>query len=196
MRGNGNSDVPCGECTVCCKSSQFIYVGPEETATLAHIPRGLLFQAPGRDGFVLGYNEDGGCPMFVGNACSIYAHRPRTCRTYDCRIFPATGIVPDANKPEIVSRAASWEFSFATARDRLERDALRAAAESLGRHPELFPGKAIPPPTQLAALAVRLRSLFLTPPGNPASLCEPPLDVLKREIERIRSAGFSPPNSA
>ena len=34
----------------------------------------------------------GHCPMLVDGRCSIYEHRPRTCRTYDCRVFPAAGL--------------------------------------------------------------------------------------------------------
>ena len=35
----------------------------------------------------MGYDERGHCPMLVDGDCSIYEHRPRTCRTYDCRVF-------------------------------------------------------------------------------------------------------------
>ena len=45
IRGEATSDVPCGECTACCTSSQFIHIGPDETATLARIPPALLFPA-------------------------------------------------------------------------------------------------------------------------------------------------------
>ena len=31
--------------------------------------------------------------------CSIYDHRPRTCRTFDCRVFAAAGVAVDADKP-------------------------------------------------------------------------------------------------
>src|SRR5688500_4870929 len=43
LRGEADSDVPCGTCTACCTSSQFITVEPDETAALARIPRELLF---------------------------------------------------------------------------------------------------------------------------------------------------------
>ena len=39
------SDVPCGGCTACCTSSQFVHVDPDESDTLAHIPAELLFPA-------------------------------------------------------------------------------------------------------------------------------------------------------
>ena len=101
--GSGGSDVPCGTCTACCTSSQFVHIEPDERDALAHIPAELLFPAPGRPrGHVLlGYDERGHCPMLVDGACSIYAHRPRTCRTYDCRVFAAAGVDPgDGQAPD------------------------------------------------------------------------------------------------
>src|SRR5664279_1208641 len=34
LRGERESDVPCGTCTACCTSSQFVYIEPDETDTL------------------------------------------------------------------------------------------------------------------------------------------------------------------
>ena len=48
LRHEATAEVPCGGCTACCTSSQFIHVEPDETETLAHIPPELLFPAPGR----------------------------------------------------------------------------------------------------------------------------------------------------
>ena len=95
LRGDGRGmDVPCGDCVGCCTSSLFVHVRPEESATLAVIPSRLLVRAPGRPRGhrLLGFAEDGSCPMFTARACSIYAQRPRTCRDYDCRMFAAAGI--------------------------------------------------------------------------------------------------------
>ena len=110
IRGEHGSDVPCDGCTACCTSSQFIHVGPDESDTLAHIPADLLFPAPGRPPghVVLGYDERGHCPMLIDDKCSIYEHRPRTCRTYDCRIFPAAGLeIDDADKTQIARSGAA-----------------------------------------------------------------------------------------
>ena len=63
---------------------------------------------------VLGYDERGHCPMLVDGACSIYEHRPRTCRTYDCRVFPAAGVEPDADKAPSPTRARRWRFTDPT----------------------------------------------------------------------------------
>ena len=115
IRGDHGSDVPCGGCTACCTSSQFIHVGPDESDSLAHIPTDLLFPAPGLPAghVVLGYDERGHCPMLIDDKCSIYEHRPRTCRTYDCRVFPAAGLdLEDPDKVLIAERAQRWRFSY------------------------------------------------------------------------------------
>lgn len=146
IRGEGETDVACGTCTACCASSQFVHVEPDEHDALAHIPKALRFPAPGLpEGHVLlGYDEQGRCPMLGERGCTIYEHRPRTCRTYDCRVFAAAGI--DADKPLIAERAAQWEFDHPTGADRDAHDEVRRAAAELD--PSL-------PATQRAVVAVR-----------------------------------------
>jgi uncharacterized protein len=128
LRGEADSDVPCGACTACCTSSQFVHIEPDESDTLEQIPPALLFPAPGQPpGHVLlGYDQDGNCPMFVDGGCSIYAHRPRTCRVYDCRLFAAIGRINE-HTPLIAERIRAWEFSYADEASRAAHDAVRAA---------------------------------------------------------------------
>jgi uncharacterized protein len=137
LRGERDSDVPCAGCTACCTSAQFVHVAPDETDTLAHIPPALLFPAPRmpRGHVLLGYDERGHCPMLVDDRCSIYEHRPRACRTYDCRIFAATGVEVDDDKPEIARRVRRWRFTFPTDADRARRSEVRAAVRV--RAPEM-----------------------------------------------------------
>jgi hypothetical protein len=167
LRGERGSDVPCGGCTACCTSSQFVHIGPDETDTLSHIPAELLFPAPGLPPghVVLGYNERGHCPMLIDNQCSIYEHRPTTCRTYDCRIFAAAGLgLDDEDKVLIARQARRWRFSFPTRADRRRHDAVRAAATFLDEHRGLLPEGAAPTnATQLAVRAVEIHDAFLEP---------------------------------
>jgi uncharacterized protein len=134
LRGDADAEVPCNGCTACCRASQFIHIEPDETEALARIPAELVFPAPQRPQghVVLGYDENGHCPMLEDDVCSIYDVRPRTCRTYDCRIFPATGIDLEQEdgeeaKVEIARRARRWQFDFSTEEDRLLFDAVREA---------------------------------------------------------------------
>ena len=161
--GRAASDVPCGSCTACCTSSQFIHIGPDESDTLAHIPNELLFPAPRlpRGHVLMGYDSRGHCPMLVDGKCTIYEHRPRTCRTYDCRVFPAAGVEPDDDKPVIAEQARRWRFSVPTDDDRAQHDAIRAAAQYLGEHPDASPSGASPGSTQRAVQAIEVHALFL-----------------------------------
>ena len=134
LRGEHGSVVPCDGCTACCRSSQFIHIEPDEADTIAHVPAELLVPAPGLpDGHVvMGYDEHGCCPMLVDDQCSIYEHRPRTCRTYDCRVFPATGIEPDPEvRPLLAARTRRWVFTYADEDARALHDALRADPASV-----------------------------------------------------------------
>ena len=133
MRDRRDAVVPCGACTACCTSSQFVHIDPDENDTLAHVPASVRFPAPGlpKGHFVMGYDEHGRCPMLVDDECTIYDHRPRTCRSYDCRIFAATGVVPD--QPEIATRVHDWQFDLAGDVDDQERwDAVRSAVPDDG----------------------------------------------------------------
>lgn len=164
LRGDAASDVACGTCRACCTSSQFIHVAPDEADTLAHIPPALLFPAPGssRGHMLMGYDENGHCPMFRDNACSIYAHRPQTCRTYDCRIFAATGVeVPDEDMPRIAVQARRWRFHELSSDDRAAHAAVQRAAAALRQNPSDVTGGVVPAnATQLAVLAIRHHDRF------------------------------------
>jgi Fe-S-cluster containining protein len=156
LRGDADAGVPCGTCTACCTSSQFVPIGPDETDTLAHIPAELLFPAPrlAKGHHLLGYDEHGHCPMLTDGRCSIYEHRPRTCRTYDCRIFAATGLDIDADDPTkdpIARRVKRWRFTHPTNDDRRRQDAVRVAVRTVR-------GTSV---TQLAVAAIEHHEEFL-----------------------------------
>ena len=159
LDGEQPSDVPCDGCTGCCRSSQFVHIGPDEVDTLRHIPRELLFPAPRMPAgnVLLGYDDRGHCPMLVDDRCSIYDHRPRTCRTYDCRVFPAAELTPDDDRTgPIARRAVRWRFEFPDEIDHVRQAAVRAAAAFIQEH-DLAPANA----TRHAVLAVRVHDAFL-----------------------------------
>ena len=180
------ADVPCAECCACCTSSHFIHVRPEETEALARIPRELLFTAPGqpKGTRLLGYDENGRCPMLTGHKCSIYEHRPLTCRTYDCRVFAAAGIAAD--RAQITQRTRRWKFSHPTIDDREQHAAVQAAARFVRERAECFPGGAVPgDPAQVAVLALKVSGVFLKHGGQPgeAGRVPPDAEVAKAVVE-------------
>ncbi|MBI4856622.1 MAG: YkgJ family cysteine cluster protein [Acetobacterium woodii] len=156
--------VNCGSCNACCTSSYFIHIQPQETKTLARINKRLLFPAPGlpKGNVLMGYDEQGRCPMLTDGRCSIYKNRAITCRIYDCRVFTAAGIDPgDSDKTLIKKRTDLWQFEYPTPQDRDDHQAVKAAATFITTHADCFPDGAIPHnPSQLAILAIKVYSVF------------------------------------
>ncbi len=150
-------DVPCGDCNACCRSGYFIHIEPDETAALATIPDVLLFPAPSRPAGhrVMGYDEQGRCPMLLEGRCSIYDTRPRTCRSYDCRMFAAAAVSPGDDKPLVAARAQRWQFACNSSEDAQMQQALRDAAMLLAKHPEAAPGNLPDNPAEHAAFVIR-----------------------------------------
>jgi Fe-S-cluster containining protein len=170
--------VPCGGCSACCTTSHFVHVGPDESRSLARIPRELPFPATGlpAGNVLMGYDEQGRCPMLTGGRCSIYEDRPLTCRTYDCRVFAAAGIAADA---ELITRQARrWKFSHPTPEDRHEHEALRAAARFLRERAECFPcGDAPRDPVHIALLSIKVCDVFLETGNEPGAADSAPPDL-------------------
>ena len=188
LRHEADADVPCGECCACCSTAHFVHIGPEETQTLARVPPELVFPAPGQPAghVLLGYDERGRCPLLdEGGRCTIYEQRPRTCRTYDCRVFAAAGIAAD--RDAISARARRWRFACPAPADADELAAVRAAARFVREHAAAFPGAAVPDdPAQLAVLAVRVADIFLpggagAQDGDPAAVAAAVVDAAGRE---------------
>jgi Fe-S-cluster containining protein len=190
LRGEADSDVPCGGCTACCRSFQFVHIDPDEIDAIAHIPAELLFPAPQRPRghLVMGYDDEGRCPMLGKSGCTIYEHRPRTCRMYDCRVFAATGVEPDGDeRAAIREQVRRWRFTVTTETDVATRDALHAATGFLRAHPEARPDGAGPiGATALAVLAVDALPAFFAhdeESGN-ARVVVPDVASVRAELDR------------
>jgi Fe-S-cluster containining protein len=166
LQGEGGTDVPCGDCVGCCVSSYFIPVRPEDKEALAVIPASLLVTAPRQKNgnVMMGYREDGTCPMLNAGKCSIYQQRPQTCRDYDCRIFAAAGIDAGGNDKHVINRRVrEWQFTYATEADRLAHKAVLTAATFIKNNVAHFPGGRAPTaPTGIAVLAIKTYAIFLS----------------------------------
>ena len=161
LLAGGTANVPCGDCTACCRSSYFIHLQPEDTQALAHIPTELLFPAPGLPAGhqVLGFNAEGHCPMLVAGRCSIYAHRPQTCRAFDCRVFAACNIEPMG--AAVAAQAKRWRLSPTSEDARHALAALRAVAQFLRERASSFAAGAPSHPSQVALAALKAYPVFL-----------------------------------
>lgn len=185
-------EVACGECAACCSSSYFIHVRPEETQTIRRIGKRILVAAPGlpKGNLVLGYDENGLCPMLESGRCSIFEHRPITCRTYDCRVYAAAGIPESADgRSRIDQRARRWRFGHPTERDLSEHRAVQAAARFIREHAECFPGGRIPgAASQVAILALKAYEVFLheAKPPRMRGRASPDVETARAVVEACR----------
>jgi Fe-S-cluster containining protein len=164
LRGNGGTNVPCGDCVGCCASSYSILVRPSDTRARAAIASEWLTPVPslGEGMLAMGYLPDGTCPMLREGRCSVYRDRPQTCRDYDCRVFAAAGLEAGAGKDVINARVAAWRFSYANETEREIHRAIRDAAAFIGEHHSRFPELRLPKnPSGIAVLAVKSYPVFL-----------------------------------
>lgn len=67
---------------------------------------------------------------------SIYEHRPRTCRRFDCRVFAASGVEADDSTPLIAVQSRRWSFAPIDDPDRRALVELRTAALATPEHPD------------------------------------------------------------
>lgn len=184
LRGERDADVPCGGCTGCCVSSYPIPLRPGDEVARAQVPEQWLIgpAAPG-ERWLMGFREDGSCPLLADGCCSIYAGRPQTCRDYDCRIYAATGLLPDGNRPVIAARVTAWKFTYGSEQERRDAEAVRQAAHFIHANRALFPpamraGSA----TAVAVLSVKIYPLFVSgvPPQQPVE------QLLRLVIDAVR----------
>lgn len=106
--------------------------------------------------------------MFESGKCTIYDHRPQTCRNYDCRVFTAAGIAAGGSEKAVINqRVKCWKFSYPNNLDRDEHLAVTAAATFIEAHANCFPGERVPDnPSDLAILAIKVYDVFLNKGGR------------------------------
>lgn len=162
LRDDVPADVPCGSCNACCRTFHQLHLRPGERRARKRLPKEYLSVAPGLPpGYLLlGYTEQGACPMLVGGRCTMYHDRPLVCRTYDCRLYAATGVEPD--RAEIAAQVRRWRFVYPEREDRDLQAAVLAAVRFIRETPACLPSEAARrQPIRLATLAVVAHERFL-----------------------------------
>jgi len=105
------SSVPCGTCRQCCwHPTVDVDKSVERPEDLAHLD--LVVREDGKT--VIRKRPDGACVHLGDGGCTVYKHRPRACRSYDCRIYSAFGILPTFNGDR---HAPYWKFTLRSVRD-------------------------------------------------------------------------------
>jgi len=187
LKGERPADVPCDGCVGCCVSSYAIALRPGDQAALAAVPAIHLRIPVGGGLAFMAHREDGTCPMLEAGRCAIYADRPQTCRDYDCRIYAATGLLPDGERPVIRERVLEWRFDFANGEEQRQQAALRRAAAFIQAHAASFPvAMRAHSAAAAAVLAVKTWSLFAHEKGDEATAPSPDEQV-RRVLEAARA---------
>jgi Fe-S-cluster containining protein len=99
-------DVPCGDCHRCCTGHAFEQIGLEPFE-VARFPQAIWHEETQEHAIPW---TDGRCPFFIDGRCSIYEHRPSTCRVFDCRIYLVQTVpVYKAQMPLIADVLDMWD---------------------------------------------------------------------------------------
>lgn len=136
---------------------------------------------------LLGYDQSGRCPMLVNDKCSIYEFRPITCRSYDCRIFSATGIEAGGKEKELINQVIRrWDFDYGSEDGKKLKNAITATTAFLQTHADRFPSGALPSnPTQLAIYAIKVYDVLIEFSDDTASIknITPTPELIQQLIE-------------
>jgi hypothetical protein len=85
--------VPCAGCSACCYYDGIPVDKKRDRKRFPH-----LLTERDRDGeLVLQQRPDGACVHLGERGYTVYEHRPAVCRSFDCRVFAAMGLVECCN---------------------------------------------------------------------------------------------------
>lgn len=85
--------VPCNGCTACCDAVKVrVHAARESPEDLQHLDLIPEPDAVVAGSMLLRKREDGACVHLGPTGCTVYEHRPRTCRMFDCRIGAVAGL--------------------------------------------------------------------------------------------------------
>lgn len=123
--------VPCSGCVSCCYHKEVdIYPEEERPEDLRHLD--VVEDQNGK--LVLRKRSDGACVHLAEGGCSVFTHRPRACRMYDCRVHAIAGL---ASQFDAEHTPPAWAFKTRSESDAIFRQImLRNGAGYLRAHPE------------------------------------------------------------
>jgi hypothetical protein len=103
--GRGDAGpVPCGTGSACC---YYPGVVVDEKRDRKRLPYLLTERSPDGE-LALQRRPDGACIHLGERGCTVYQQRPAVCRTFDCRVFAAMGLVERCGPSH---QTPGWEFA-------------------------------------------------------------------------------------
>ena len=112
------TDVPCGTCTQCCRSSQGLFLHPGQGDDVDSYRHRTAVDRDGNPVHLLETTPEGAC-VYLGEAgCTVYERRPLLCRSFDCRKHYL--ILPRQDRDNLVRLGLSSRAVFNAGRARLK----------------------------------------------------------------------------
>jgi hypothetical protein len=124
------TEVPCGDCTECCRTGQGLFLDPAQDDIASYRTQTL----DGRS--LLATTDEGACVYLGPTGCTIYERRPLLCRTFDCRKHYL--ILPRQDRDNLVRLGLSSRAVFNAARARLKTLDPEEKRECLDKRREFF----------------------------------------------------------
>lgn len=75
--------VPCAECTLCCKNGDMLRLLPSDNPDHYQTKKHPLME----DSLMLDHKKNGDCIYLRSYGCLIHNRRPQMCREMDCRLI-------------------------------------------------------------------------------------------------------------
>ena len=130
------TEVQCGACTECCKSSQGLFLHPEQGDAVESYRHTSAFNQEGNPVYLLETTPVGACVYLGETGCTIYERRPLLCRTFDCRKHYL--ILPRQDRDNLVRLGLSSRAVFNAGRSRLKTLSGGERAECVQTREEFF----------------------------------------------------------
>jgi uncharacterized cysteine cluster protein YcgN (CxxCxxCC family) len=176
-------NVPCNGCNACCYNHRIevdrSQEPPERLARLDMVPDEY-------GDMKLRKRADGSCVHLGENGCTVYGHRPTTCRTYDCRMSCMLGIRRAYVHGDDVIEEPMWVFDQETRKDRILHAAFQMVGDHL--HQTGFPEN----PDDLNTLLASIAPAYIAKSREMADLCDKMTPQQRSEFEREAAAQFAP----
>jgi Fe-S-cluster containining protein len=137
MPSNGETSVPCDQCTECCRSGQGLFLHSEQGDDVeSYRHRVILDKTTGKRVILLATEANGHCVYLGASGCTIYDRRPILCRSFDCRKHYL--ILPRQDRNNLVRIGLSSRAVFNAGRARLHSLSAQERQECLAKREEFF----------------------------------------------------------
>ncbi len=111
-------DVPCNGCRLCCQGNELVLLDPEHGDDLSKykvVEHTAVVDGRKKIISALPFKANGDCHYLGESGCTIYADRPRICRTFSCvAFFDWLGAMPAAKRKQSLAECGDTKMVVVT----------------------------------------------------------------------------------